>query len=282
VEKHLRPKGTREFVYPTHCPVCKTKLEKDDGGVFIRCPNFSCPAQLGERLLYFAGRSAMDIEGLGEKVAYQLVESDLVHDFADLYGLTVEQLVELDRMGQKSAEKLVKNIEDSKSRGLGRLLNALCIRHVGARVATTLAEHYGSIKELWAASEEDLSEVEEVGPVIAESVFRFLNSDQGKRAVEKLVAAGLDMTSPKRAATSNATGPLAGKSLVVTGTLSKYKREEIEELIEQLGGKTVASVSKKTDFVVAGEKAGSKLAKAEKLGVRVISEGEFDQLIGRE
>jgi DNA ligase (NAD+) len=282
VEKHLRPKGTREFVYPTHCPVCKTKLEKDEGGVFIRCPNFSCPAQLGERLLYFAGRSAMDIEGLGEKVAYQLVESDLVHDFADLFGLTVEQLVELERMGQKSAEKLVKNIEDSKSRGLARLLNALCIRHVGARVATTLAEHYGSIDELLAASEEDLSEVKEVGPVIAESVYRFLSSDQGKRAVEKLVAAGLDMTAPKRAATSNATGPLAGKALVVTGTLSKYKREEIEELIEQLGGKAVASVSKKTDFVVAGEKAGSKLAKAEKLGVRVISEVEFDQLIGRE
>jgi DNA ligase (NAD+) len=280
VEKHLRPEGAREFVYPTHCPVCKTKVEKDEDGVFIRCPNFSCPAQLGERLLYFAGRSAMDIEGLGEKVAYQLVESELVLDFADLYALSVEQLVALDRMGQKSAEKLVKNIEDSKTRGLARLLNALCIRHVGARVATTLAEHYGSMDELLAASEEDLSDVEEVGPVIAESVHRFLNSDQGNRAVQKLIAAGLDMTAPKRAATSKATGPLAGKTLVVTGTLSKYKREEIEELIAKLGGKAAASISKNTDYLVAGEKAGSKLAKAEKLGVRIISEDEFDQLVG--
>jgi DNA ligase (NAD+) len=214
-------------------------------------------------------------------VAYQLVESGLVHDFADLYELTVDQLIELDRMGRKSAEKLVKNIDESKSRGLARLLNALCIRHVGARVAATLAEHFGSMDELLATSEEGLSNVEEVGPVIAHSVHSFLSSAQGKQAVQKLVAAGLDMTAPKRVATSTASGPLAGMSVVVTGTLSKYKREEIEALIEQLGGRAAASVTKKTDFLVAGEKAGSKLAKAEKLGVRVISEPEFDQLVGR-
>jgi DNA ligase (NAD+) len=279
VEKHLRTDGAKEFVYPTHCPVCKTKLEKDDGGVYIRCPNFTCPAQLGERLLYFAGRSAMDIEGLGEKLAYQLVETGIVHDFADLYALTEDKLRELERMGAKSAQKLVAKIAESKSRGLARLLNALCIRHVGARVATTLAEHFGSMDELQAASDEDLSNVEEVGPVIAESVYEFLHSKRGEQAVQKLREAGLDMTAPKKAA-GKVDGPLADKTLVVTGTLAKYKREEIEALIVQHGGRAGSSVSKKTDYLIAGEKAGSKLDKAKSLGVQVISEAEFDLLIG--
>ena len=279
VEKHLRPEGTSEFVYPTHCPACGTKLEKDEGGVYIRCPNFTCPAQLGERLLYFASRSAMDIEGLGEKLAYQLVESGLVHDFADLYSLTVERLTKLERMGQKSAEKLVANIADSKSRGLARLLNALCIRHVGARVATVLAEHFGSMDELQASSEEDLSNVLEVGPVIAESVYRFLHSEQGEVAVEKLRVAGLDMTSPKKSVAESAGGVLAGKTLVVTGTLNKYTREQIEELIVQHGGRAASSVSKKTDYLIAGEKAGSKLEKAQKLGVTILTEDDFDKLL---
>src|SRR3954453_8857328 len=210
VEKHLRPEDAKEFVYPTHCPACGTKLEKDEGGVYIRCPNYSCPAQLGERLLYFASRSAMDIEGLGEKLAYQLVESGLVRDFGDLYGLDEATLTGLDRMGKKSAQKLVTNIEASKSRGLARLLNALCIRHVGARVATTLAEHFGSMDELLAASEEDLSNVEDVGGVIAKSVYEFLHSSRGEQAVLKLRDAGLDLTSPIKIPDESATGPLAG------------------------------------------------------------------------
>jgi DNA ligase (NAD+) len=279
VEKHLRPKGAKEFVYPTHCPVCGTKLEKDEGGVFIRCPNFSCPAQLGERLLYFASRSAMDIEGVGEKLAYQLVEGGLVRDFGDLYDLTEEKLTELERMGKKSAQKLVANIEASKSRGLARVLNALCIRHVGSRVATTLAEHFGSMDELLAASDEDLSNVEEVGPVIAESVYNFLHSSQGERAVQKLREAGVEMTTPKKSAAIATAGPLSGKTLVVTGTLQKYKREEIESLIVHHGGHAASSVSKKTDYLIAGEKAGTKLDKARSLGVRVINEAEFDELI---
>jgi DNA ligase (NAD+) len=278
VEKHLRPDGAREFVYPTHCPVCKTKLEKDEGGVYIRCPNFTCPAQLGERLLYFAGRSAMDIEGLGEKLAYQLVENGLVHDFADLYELSAEKLIDLERMGKKSAQKLVVNIADSKSRGLARLLNALCIRHVGARVATILAEHFGSMDELLAASEEGLSNVEEVGPVIAESVHSFLHSERGQRAVQKLKDADLDMTAPKKSAPAGG-GILAGKTIVVTGTLAGYKREEIEALIVNHGGRAGSSISKKTDYLVAGENAGTKLDKARKLGVPVLSEAEFEQLI---
>ncbi len=280
VEKHLRPDASREFVYPTHCPACKTKLERDEGGVFIRCPNFSCPAQLGERLLYFAGRSAMDIEGLGEKLAYQLVESELVRDFGDLYDLNEEQLTQLERMGKKSAQKLLANIAASKSRGLAHLLNALCIRHVGARVATTIAEHFGSMDDLLAASEEELADVEDVGQVIAKSIYNFLHGEHGQRAVRRLREAGVDMTAPKKAkATAATAGPLSGKTLVVTGTLAKYKREEIEALIEQHGGRAASSVSKATDYLVAGEKAGSKLDKARKLNVRIINENEFELLI---
>ncbi|HEY3392602.1 MAG TPA: helix-hairpin-helix domain-containing protein, partial [Lacipirellulaceae bacterium] len=165
-------------------------------------------------------------------------------------------------------------------RGLSRLLNALCIRHVGARVATTIAEHFGSMDALQAASEEELADVEDVGPVIAKSVYSFLHSKHGERAVERLSKAGVDMTAPKKTAATAATaGPLSGKTLVVTGTLENYTREEIESLIEQHGGRVTSSVSKSTDYLVAGEKAGSKLDKAQKLNVRVISEREFEQLI---
>jgi DNA ligase (NAD+) len=277
VEKHLRPDDAREFVYPTHCPACGAKLEKDEGGVFIRCRNIACPAQLGERLLYFASRSAMDIEGLGEKLAYQLVDEKLVSDLSDLYDLTEDQLTSLERMGAKSAQKLRANIEASKSRGLARLLNALSIRHVGARVAAALAGHFGSIDALVAASVDDLAGVEDVGPVIAESVHEFLHSDHGRRAIDRLRAAGLDMTAPLKPRV--AVGFLAGKTIVVTGTLSKYSREQIEALIEQHGGRAGKSVSKKTDYLVAGEDAGSKLAKAQSLGVPILTEVEFDHLI---
>jgi DNA ligase (NAD+) len=278
VEKHLRPDGTHEFTMPDKCIECGTPVIRD--GVAIRCPNFLCPAQLGERLLYFCSRSAMDIEGVGDKLAYQLVESGLVHDFADLYDLTEEKLTSLERMGTKSAEKLLANIEASKTRGLARLLNALSIRHVGTRVATTIAEHFGNMDDVLAATKEDLSNVEDVGQVIAESVHNFLHSKHGERAVQKLQKAGVKMTSPKRAPASAATaGPLSGKTLVVTGTLEKYKREEIESLIEQHGGRAASSVSKKTDYLIAGEKAGSKLDKARQLGVAVITEDEFDKLL---
>lgn len=278
VEKHLRPAGAEPFVYPAECPECGTALEKDEGGVYIRCVNPSCPAQIGERLLYFASRSAMDIEGLGEKLADQLVAAGLVHEFADLYGLTPEQLTQLERMGQKSAEKLVAAIEGSKSRGLARLLNALSIRHVGATVARVLAENTGDIDALLALSEEELAAINEVGPIIAASVSKFLHSEAGQHAIAALRDAGLDMTSPLKPQ-SEAGGALAGKSLVVTGTLEKYTREQIHELIEQHGGRAASSVSKKTDYLVCGDDAGGKVAKAEKLGVPVISETEFEQLI---
>jgi DNA ligase (NAD+) len=278
VEKHLRPDDAQPFIYPAHCPECGSELEKDEGGVVIRCVNPACPAQLGQRLLYFASRSAMDIEGLGEKLAEQLIAEKLVDDLADLYALTTEQLTELERMGAKSAQNLVANIAASKARGLARVLNALSIRHVGVRGAATLASHFGSIDAMLAASVEELAAVEEVGPVIAASVRDFLHNDAGRRAIEQLRAAGVDMTAPKKERPPD--GPLTGKTVVVTGTLEKYTREEIETLIESHGGKAGKSVSKKTAFLVAGAEAGSKLAKAQALGVPVLSERDFINLIG--
>ena len=276
VEEHRREGELAKFRFPTKCPVCDAKLVKDEGGVYIRCPNPECPAQIKERLLYFASRGAMDIEGLGEKLVNQLVSDNLVGTYGDLYRLTLDQLVGLERMGKKSSENLLAGIEASKDRGLARLLNALSIRHVGARVAAVLAEHFGSLEKLCAASIEELTEVEEVGSIIAESVHTFLHSEFGRRVIDDLAELGVKMEAERRRATA---GPLSGKTLVVTGTLANYSREEIEDLIEKLGGKAASSVSKSTDYLVAGEKAGSKLAKAQKLGVPVITEGEFDRLI---
>jgi DNA ligase (NAD+) len=278
VEKHERKEAVPKYKFPKHCPECNTTLVKDDGGVYIRCPNPECPAQLRERIRYFATRNALDIEGLGDKLVEQLVGDRLVKRYGDLYRLTFDQLANLERMGKKSADNLLKQIEASKSRGLARLLNALSIRHVGNRVATVLAEHFGSIDAMQAASIDELSDVMEIGPVIAGSVHSFLHSEFGRHTISDLKHLGVDMTSPKKTkATTD--GPLAGKTFVVTGTLEKYSREEIEELIEKLGGRAASSVSKKTDCLVAGAEAGSKLAKAQQLGVPVISEGEFEKLI---
>lgn len=278
VEKHERQQELKPYRFPTKCPECGTPLVKDEGGVYIRCPNPACPAQVRERIRYFAHRNAMDVEGLGDKLVDQLVTAELVRGYGDLYRLTLEQLTELERMGQKSSENLLAGIEASKGRGLARLLNALSIRHVGARVAAVLAENFGSMDELQQASAEELSEVMEIGPVIAQSVYDFLHSDYGARTVEELKELGVNMQSPRKSP-AKIKGPLSGKTLVVTGTLSKYKREEIEELIAQHGGRAAASISSKTDYLVAGEKAGSKLEKARKLGVKVISEEEFEKLV---
>jgi DNA ligase (NAD+) len=280
VEKHLRPEDAKAFKFPTKCPECGTTLVKDEGGVYIRCPNPTCPAQLRERVRYFASRSAMDIEGLGDKLVDQLVSKELVNTYADLYRLTVDELAELDRFGEKSAKNLVENIEASKKRGLARVLNALSIRHVGNRVAAVLAEHFGSIEALAEAGVEELAEVNEVGEVIAQSVYDFVHGKHGAAAIAELAEVGVVMKGDRAAAKKAATGPLAGKTLVVTGTLQKYSREEIQELIAKHGGRTASSVSKSTDYLVAGEKAGSKLEKAKKLGVTVLTEEEFEGLVG--
>ena len=285
VEKHLREKTLRKFHFPTACPECETPLVKDEGGVYIRCPNPKCPAQLKERIRYFAGRNAMDIEGLGDKLVDQLVAAGLVQGYGDLYRLTGrEQFYSRSwtGLGEKSAEKLLAG--DRRQQGAAGLAlaaqAALAIRHVGTRVATVLAEHFGSIDAIAAASVEELSEVlGDRDPVIAQSVFDFLHSPSGRgRQSTSCAIWGVSMTGPgsgrrKRRAL------LKGKTLVVTGTLEKYSRDEIQELIARHGGRAASSVSKKTVYVVAGEKAGSKLDKAQQLGVPVLSEQEFEALL---
>jgi DNA ligase (NAD+) len=276
VEKHLREKRLAEFAFPDRCPECETKLVKDEGGVYIRCPNTECPAQVKERIRYYASRNAMDIEGLGDKLVDQLVDKGLVRGCGDLYRLRPEQLMGLERMGQKSSENLLAGIEASKGRGLARLLNALAIRHVGTRVAAVLAEEFRSMDALRAAGVEELSRVNEIGPVIAQSVYDWLHSDFGRETIEDLQQIGVSM---HQVAAPRAARTLEGKTLVVTGTLQRYTRDEIEELIARHGGRAASSVSKKTDFVVAGSEAGSKLAKARELGVRVLTEDEFERLL---
>lgn len=281
VEKHLRETELPPFRFPRRCPECGTGAVKDDGGVYIRCPNAYCPAQVRERIRYYASRNAMDIEGLGDKLVDQLVERGLVRGYGDLYRLPRQQLIDLERMGAKSADNLTQAILASKTQGLARLLNALSIRHVGSRVATVLAEHFRSMDRLMAAEVEELSGVEEIGPIIARSVYDFFRGDFGRQAVADLREVGVEMEMPQ-AAESTGPGPLAGKTLVVTGTLTRYTREEIEELIARSGGRAASSVSSKTDYVVAGEKAGSKLAKAQQLGVPILSEAEFQALLAGE
>ncbi len=278
VEMHQRKSGSVAFQFPTECPECETPLEQDEG-VYIRCPNLRCPAQVRERLLYFASRSAMDIEGLGDKLIFQLVSSRIVRDFADLYKLTQDQLQGLERMGEKSATKLLDAIADSKSRGLARLLNALSIRHVGTRVASILADRFQTLAELQAASVEQLSEIDEVGDIIAQSVFDFFRSEYGQQAVTHLADAGVVCESLQTPDSKSASQILAGKTVVVTGKLEKHTRDEIHALVEQHGGRASSSISKNTDLLVAGEKAGSKLDKARQLGVAVVSEADFEELL---
>ncbi len=277
VEKAERQGHPRKFVFPTHCPECKTALVKDSGGVYIRCPNPECPAQVKERLRYFASRNAMDIEGLGDKLVDQLVETGAVKSYGDIYRLDLDTLENLERMGRKSSENLLEGIKASKSLGLARLLNALSIRHVGSRVASVLSEHFHSMDRLEQASVAELAEIPEIGPVIAESVHAFVHGEFGRRTIKDLESLGLKMGAPR--APRREAGEIAGKTFVVTGTLQRYGRDEIEELITQLGGRAASSVSKNTDYVVAGEKAGSKLDKARQLGIPVLNERQFEALL---
>jgi len=278
VEKHLRTKRLSAWRPPTACPECGTGLVRDQDGVYIRCPNVHCPARQRERLKFFASRNAMDIEGLGDKLVEQLVATGLVNDYADLYRLSAEQLMSLERMGEKSAENLVQQIAGSRDRGLVRLLNALGIRHVGPRVAMLLARRFPSIEALQQAPVEELAAIHEIGDVIAASVHDWLTSEYGSGVIDQLAAVGVKLDVPEEERVSD--GPLTGKTLVVTGTLAGYSRQEAEAAIRQAGGRASSSVSKKTDFLVAGAEAGSKLAKAEQLGVRVLDESGFEQLLG--
>lgn len=280
VEEHRRDGNEREFHFPRSCPECKTAVVQDEGGVYIRCPNPNCPAQLRESLRFFASRGAMDIEGLGIKLIEQLTESGLVQSFADIYRLKScrDELLNLERMGEKSVDNLLEGIEASKSRPLWRLLTGLTIRHVGARTAQVLADEFGTLDEIAGKSAEELAAVLEIGPVIAQSVHDYFHSTIGMEILAELRKLGLNFGSP---VAKKKAGPLAGKTIVVTGTLKKFSRDGIKELIHELGGKPAGSVSKETDFVVAGEKAGSKLDKAKDLGIQVLTEEEFLKLVGK-
>jgi DNA ligase (NAD+) len=281
-EPGARTGAEKPFKFPSKCPVCGAAVERDAGGAYYRCTGSDCPAQFKERLRFFAHRNAMDIEGLGEAIIEQLVDSGLVSspNLAGLYGLTLEQLVDLERMGKKSAQNLLDQIEASKGRGLTRVLTGLGIRHVGENVAELLAHEFLDVAALMDAPVERLAAVKGIGPVVAESVHRWFHSTSGRKIVEQLRAAGVKLTEEPRARPAGGTD-LTGKTFVVTGTLAHYSREDIERLIKQLGGKPTGSVSKKTDYVVAGDKAGSKLDKARELGVKVLTEKQFDELIGK-
>jgi DNA ligase (NAD+) len=279
-EKHERKSDQPRFVFPSNCPECETQLIKDEGGVYIRCPNLRCPAQVKERIRYYASRNAMDIEGLGDVLVNQLVDSELVRDYGDLYRLKLDQVANLERMGEKSAMNLLEGIEASKDRGLARLLNALSIRHVGRSVARVLAEQFQSIDVLKSATVEDFSEINEIGDIIAQSIHDYLHSDYGSQVVADLAKFGIKMQIDESTATAAAApNVFAGKTFVITGTLENHTRDEIHALIEQHGGRTSSTVSKKTDYLVAGDKAGSKLAKAEAVGVTVLTEREFEEII---
>jgi len=277
VEKHRRERELPEFEFPEQCPECGEKLVRDASGVYIRCVSNQCPAQWRQRLRYFASRDCMDIEGLGEKLVNQLVDAQLVNSYADLYGLTLDKLMGLERMGKKSAENLLQGIQASKERGLSRVLNAITIRHVGQRVAMVLARRFGSAENLMNATQEELANTEEIGPIIAKSVFDFCRSEEGTQVFEQLGNAGVSLSTSQEDSVDHS-GVFANKTLVVTGTLVYYSRDEIERLITKLGGKASGSVSKNTHFLVAGEAAGSKLQKAKELGITILTEEEFRKM----
>ena len=273
-----RPRDAKPFRMPTHCPACGGATFRPEGEAIWRCTNSACPAQLKERLFHFGSRRAMDIEHLGEMVIGQLVDREMVKDFADLYGLTVEDLAGLERLAKKSAQNLYDAIQGSKTRGLSRLLNGLGIRMVGERASQLLAARFGSMEKLEAASEDEINDIYGIGPEIAQSVARFFAEPRNRKIIERLRKAGVVM---REQGATEGPRPLDGKIIVLTGGLSSLSRDDAKDLILRLGGRVSGSVSKKTDFVVVGEDPGSKADDAKRLGVKTLDEAAFLKLVGR-
>jgi DNA ligase (NAD+) len=271
--KHAR--GTRTFVMPERCPVCGGHVVRAEGEADHRCVNQKCPAKLRETILHFASRGVMNIDGMGDALVTQLTDRGIVKDVADIYKLTRDDLLKLERMGEKSADNVLKEIENSKKLQLERVIYGLGIRMVGERTAQFLAEHFGAIDAIETATEEELQQVEEVGPRIAKSIVEFFAEPKNRELVEELRAAGLTLRGKKKERGTK----LAGKTFVLTGTLATYSRDEAKKMIEDAGGKVTGSVSKKTDYLVAGADAGSKLDKAKELGVAIIDEKEIEKLV---
>jgi len=270
------PRGHKTFHMPENCPVCGTKVVRTEGEVDYRCVNANCPAKLRETILHFASRGVMNIDGMGDALVTQLTERGLVKNVADIYKLKKDDLLSLERMGDKSAQNILDEIENSKKLPLERVIYGLGIRMVGERTAQFLGEHFGSMEALEQAGVEELQNVHEVGPRIAESIVEFFSIPANRKLVERLREAGLTLTGRKKERGTK----LAGKTFVLTGTLAKHTRDEAKKMIEDAGGKVTGSVSKKTDYVVAGADAGSKLDKAKELGVAVIDEQEMVRLAG--
>ncbi|UWZ86466.1 NAD-dependent DNA ligase LigA [Occallatibacter riparius] len=275
VEDAEHPRGTEKFVYPTKCPVCKQDVVREEGEADYRCVNVDCPAVLHGALEHWGSRGVMNIEGLGEVSAAQLLEKGLVRSVADLYTLKLEDLMSLERWGEKSSRTLLEEIERSKGAGLARVLMGLGIRFVGERTAEAIAQEFGSMDDIVSASAEELERVEEVGPRISHAIVDFFARPANRELVEHLKAVGVKMTAEKKKRSSE----LAGMTIVLTGTLPNLSREEAKAMIEAAGGKVAGSVSKKTSYVVAGEEAGSKLDKARELGVTVLDEAGLRKLI---
>ena len=275
-----RAKDAIAFVFPENCPVCNAPLTKDESEVAIRCDNSQCPAQLKGNIRHFASRTAMDIEGLGTALVEQLVDNELVRDVGDLYNLKLDALADLERMAEKSAQNVLDALDASKTRPFHLVLFALGIRHIGATVARTLSDNFHSIDRLRDTPPEEIEAVHEIGAAIAESIHTYLNIDSNWTIIEKLRAAGITLASETPADTGPK--PLEDKTVVVTGTFTRWGRQQAQDLIRALGGKPTSSVSGKTDLVIAGEKAGSKRTKAEQLGIDILDEESFVKLIGEE
>ena len=265
----------KEFVMPTHCPVCGAETVREEGESAVRCTGIECPAKLYRNLVHFVSREAMNIDGLGENIIGILLEKKMISNIADIYDLEFEDLASLKKNGKKFAQNLIDSINISKQNDLYRLITALGIRHVGVKAAKVLAKTYENMDNLSNASIEDLSQVDEVGPIVANSINEFFSQEQTKDLLKRLKNAGVNMERQKE---ENEDDRFAGKTFVLTGSLEKYSREEASNIIEKFGGKTSSSVSKKTTYLLAGEDAGSKLTKAQSLGVQIISENEFEEM----
>lgn len=279
IVKALKEKRTgeeKEFEMPTVCPVCGAEAIREEGEAAIRCTGIECPAKLFRNLVHFVSREAMNIDGLGESIIGQLLDRKLIENIADIYTLQFEDIASLKKNGQKFAQNLVDSINKSKENDLHRLITALGIRHVGVKASKILAKKYKNIDNLMEATAEELSEINDIGPIVANSIREFFLQDQTKDLIEKLKQAGVNLESLEEDIQDDR---FAGKTFVLTGSLEKYTRGEAANLIEKFGGKTSSSVSKKTDYVLAGEEAGSKLTKAQNLGVTILTEAEFEELV---
>ena len=268
--------GAQVYQLPDYCPSCGSKLVKEEDEAVTRCTNTECPAQLLRHLIHFVSRDAMDIEGLGPSLLETLLNEGLIKTFTDLYKLKAEDIASLDRMGEKSANNLINAIEKSKSAEINRLIYALGIRHIGEKAAKLLCEHFLSVEKLFEAGEEEIAAIEGYGAIMAKSVYDYFRLEGTAHLIAELKALGVEMKPLEK---KEKAGSFIGKTFVLTGTLPTMSRKEASLLIEQNGGKTSSSVSKKTDYVLAGEDAGSKLTKAQSLGVTIISESDLLQMI---